>query len=107
MMPPPTMSTRLLTVPPRLRPHWPIRPLRCPQRGRNSRLGSALRRSSRLSDPPAERIGVIEDERRFRGHVRASGDVGQDVAALGFVGRKRRFEHGADDALLPPELTGV
>src|ERR1700688_4721590 len=83
MMPPPTMSTRLLTVPLR------------------------LRRSSRLNDPPAERIGVVEDERRLRGHVRASGDVRQDVATLGFVGRKRGFEHGADDALLPPELTGL
>src|SRR5207249_9238078 len=31
--------------PPRLRPHWPIRPLRCPHGGSNSRLGTALRRS--------------------------------------------------------------
>src|SRR5439155_21373822 len=34
-----------LIEPPRLRPHWPIGPLRCPQkRGSNSRLGAALRR---------------------------------------------------------------
>src|SRR5438034_1509386 len=31
--------------PPRLRPMWPMRPLRCPRRGSNSRLGTALRRS--------------------------------------------------------------
>src|SRR5258705_11412966 len=38
----------MLCGPPRLRPHWPIRPLRSalgPQRGSNSRLGTALRRS--------------------------------------------------------------
>jgi general secretion pathway protein J len=34
-------------VPPRLRPHSPIRPLRCPPRGSYSRLGTARRRSSR------------------------------------------------------------
>src|SRR6266567_6125337 len=33
-----------LIRPPRLRPHSPIRPLRCPQGGRSSRLGAARRR---------------------------------------------------------------
>src|SRR5436309_11769836 len=31
--------------PPPLRPQWPMRPLRCPHRGSNSHLGTALRRS--------------------------------------------------------------
>src|SRR6266498_3074495 len=39
-------SDLLMRGPPRLR----LPPLRCPQRGRNSRLGAALRRSSRLLD---------------------------------------------------------
>src|SRR5439155_9779804 len=46
-----------MEVPPRLGSHEPIRPLRCPQkRGRNSRLGAALRRSCK--DPHA--CGLIE-----------------------------------------------
>src|SRR6266508_2474744 len=47
-----TGSFALIGGPPRLRPHWPIRPLRCPQkRGPNSRLGAARRRSSRTPAP--------------------------------------------------------
>src|SRR5438034_7733178 len=55
----------IIERPPRLRPKWPMRPLRCPLRGSNSRLGSALRRSS--SDPPlwaADR--EVLDPRRAR-----------------------------------------
>src|SRR5437016_12561101 len=37
-----------INLPPRLRPHWPIRPRRCPREGRNSRLGTARRRSLRF-----------------------------------------------------------
>src|SRR5438105_3278673 len=36
-------SLRLTCEPPRLRPHWPIRPLRCPRRGRNSYRGAVTR----------------------------------------------------------------
>src|SRR5205085_940375 len=42
------MTASQLIGPPRLRPRWTTRPLRCPQmRGRNARLGAARRRSSR------------------------------------------------------------
>src|SRR5207244_10449722 len=44
-----TPSAAFIAVPPRLRPRWPTHlptePLRCPQRGCSSRLGTARRRS--------------------------------------------------------------
>src|SRR5438132_7120673 len=40
-----TWSCDGIIGPPRLRPGWPMRPLRCPPRGSGSRLGTALRRS--------------------------------------------------------------
>ena len=45
--------------PPRLRPHWPIRPLRCPQRGR-SRLGAARRRVMTAHRPLSEQVAIAE-----------------------------------------------
>src|SRR6266567_5559743 len=61
--------------PPRLRPHWPIRPLRCPQmRGRSSRLGAAWRRSR--VNPHARHGRIVERDpalvllARYRGEPR-------------------------------------
>src|SRR5438034_10232220 len=52
----------VMGVPPRLRSHLPIRPLRCPRRGRNSRLGTALRRSCALAHTLAEQTRRSENE---------------------------------------------
>src|SRR6266542_6976661 len=130
MIPPPTMSTCLLTGVPQ--PHacglfgqfgrcaapkcraqfapWDgpaalARPPH-PPRGPNSRLGTALRRSCAMTDPPTQWIGVIEDECRFRSYIGAAGDVRQDATGVRSVGGERCLEHGADDALLPPGLAG-
>src|SRR4029434_5197587 len=62
---------RALIGPPRLRPHWPIRPLRCPPRGRYSRLGTARRRSSGPPVRRRERLRVFDPQVR-RHHVRAA-----------------------------------
>src|SRR6202171_2046762 len=60
-------SARLSTLigPPLLRPHWPTRPLRCPQRGRNSHLGAALRRSfaQRPERDPAQQMLAQQDRK--------------------------------------------
>src|SRR6266480_3329526 len=53
----------VIAVSPRLRSHLPIRPLRCPGRGRNSRLGAALRRIAR---PPRSRLSPLRCPRRGR-----------------------------------------
>src|SRR5260370_18121546 len=60
--------------PPRLRPHWPIRPLRCPQkRGSNSRLGAARRRSLRAEieelAPSAHALDAREQQLEMLGVV--------------------------------------
>src|SRR5437764_1669290 len=65
---PTTMASNLRTGnpaltggPPRLRPHWTIRPLRCPQkRGRYSHLGAALRCSPRSPQDVDEPAGIAE-----------------------------------------------
>src|SRR5438876_9223080 len=43
-------------------PRLRLSPLRCPRRGRNSRLGAALRRSCALADPLAEQARRPENE---------------------------------------------
>src|SRR5258706_3176287 len=81
-----TLESITLIGPPRLRPHWPIRPLRCPQRGpsalrggvasrdpaackANSRLGAALQRSS--VDIPEDDVLRADDRDHVRDHVSA------------------------------------
>src|SRR5438132_1245929 len=59
-------TVALTGVPPRSRPHWtthlPTPPLRCPQeRGSNSRLGAARRRSSGVLAGQARSDGLARD----------------------------------------------
>src|SRR5260370_6188455 len=73
-----TRESITLIGPPRLRPHWPMRPRRCPQkRGRHSRLGTARRRSS---------VYLPEDD-VLRADDRD--DVGDHVSARHLVERRK------------------
>src|SRR5436190_7753580 len=56
-------------VPSRLRLQWSMRPLRCPQWGRNSRLGAALRRSS--IDRPKHDVLRCDDRNHVGDHMTA------------------------------------
>src|SRR5512142_2222540 len=84
-------ATRTMPVngPPRLRPHLPIRPLRCPRQWRGSRLGTSLPRSLQTAsagiaprelpgDAAAARPALHGELQRFTG------------ARLAFARRRRR-----------------
>src|SRR5439155_6887841 len=76
-------SITLIRGPARLRPHWPIQPLRYPQnRGTNWPLGAARRRSS--VDLPEDNILRADDR----------DDVGDHVAARHLVERREVRESG-------------
>src|SRR5439155_22291389 len=71
--------------PPRLRPHLSIRPLRCPQmRGRNSRLGTARRRSWSGADLVADELAALERDPAYaaRSDVRVVRDEEQSRTTL-------------------------
>src|SRR2546428_5897907 len=79
-----SMAFTVIVGPPRLRPHWPIRPLRCPQkRGRNSRLGAALRRSSGSTEPSLDSFGEQEESDTHQDHEKDRGVHRRQVIALG------------------------
>src|SRR5512135_1198639 len=98
----------LMIVPPRLRPHWLIRPLRCPLRGCNSRLESARRRSWLLLPADADALDFLSDRqlaaraqnllgKQFLGRLfdvfftRVGDHSAQECKALD------QFRHGLDD----------
>src|SRR6185436_10063635 len=57
-----------------------------------------------LTDPPAKRVALIQQQRAFRGNEGGAGDARRDLAARAVEPLVGSLEAAADDALLHPGL---